>query len=191
MKWRSVSLFFLLPLFLSCENKSLPLQLHAANYGSYGVLRLKVASNDYVEQTGKPFPLYPGIPGIRGDLSGPSGFRFSPGGFPSGKQDVVWKLAKLKNCKRVVEASRSYSKQYPGIYTRKSGCEWQPIEGKVITKTIDFDELRQRPEFARHGKKHSGFIPGFISYYGSTIFFVFRDEELDVHLGSYVTNPMR
>ena len=174
---------FLMLSLCGCERQTL-YSVSAANYGEYGVVL-------------KHFPtrldglvnIRPGIPGVPADIYEKGYFRGYQHSVPD-QVEVVWQLAELRDCSRVREA-KSY---VPGAdpserYTRKSGCTFVPIEGKVFRKIIDLNAIMKTEAGRRAGKLAKPWWTLRRARYGLSIAFEFRDEELEVRALTYRTNP--
>lgn len=168
-----------------CEHKLL-YSVSVENYGELGVIlrnfptRLDGLAN-----------IHAGIPGVRADIYEKSYFRGHPDSVPS-EVEVVWQLAELEDCAGVREA-KSYA---PGAdpserYTRKLGCTFVPIEGKVFRKVVDLKEIMRTEAGQRAGKRAKPWWALSRARYGLSIAFEFRDEELEVRALTYRTNPWR
>ncbi len=154
-----------------------------ANYGNSGIIlrQLPVKFN-------RPVNIHPGIPGVRDDIYQKGPFKHYPDSLPD-QVEVVWQLAALEKCTGVREA-RSYA---PGAdpserYTRKTGCTFIPIPGKVFRKTIDLNALLKTPAGQRAGKRVEPWWSLSGSRYGLIIEFDFRDQQLKVDTYNFTTN---
>ncbi len=153
-----------------------------ANYGEKGVIL-------------KPFPVQydgitnirPGIPGVEADIFKKGYFKGYPNSLPE-KVEVVWQLAELKNCRDVVPSTSFVPHTTDTkVYTRKEGCEFVPIPGKVFRRVIDLDEVRNSSEAKNAGKRARDWWSSF-SRNGLIVEFEFRDEALSVDTAYFHTN---
>jgi hypothetical protein len=169
---------------VSCDAKNFLAKYTVGNYGEYGLLIHQIGPINFMEKYGKPSRDHPGIPGVRDDHV-PGGFGDQ---FPIGSQEIVWQLAELSECQRIREA-RSYDKRFSGNYTRKKGnCKWNPLP-TIYRQTIDFDQIRQSPEYQAATKFRWNVLDN--SKYGVQILFAFKDSEVTMHLNYFKTNPWK
>lgn len=154
-----------------------------ANYGKYGIT--------FVDYPGNYYPKYlgPGIPGVHGDFSSLNDFYGNRSELPDKPITIAWQLNELENCKDIRGPIASYDPIYPGKYTRKMGCEWKPILGKIYRKTIDIKKLAKESEATKHIGEREG---GFFSMTGKKVMLIsliFIDDTLDIHIGTHAGNP--
>lgn len=112
-------------------------------------------------------------------------FKGHPKDLPKGKHEITWQLAKLTNCVFEREIT-STDPKYPGKYMSRSQCTFEPVPGKVYSKVIDFDEVRQSSEYTQ-----TGWISGNLGRKTLWLAFVFKDEDLLLEIGNGTTNPWR
>jgi hypothetical protein len=150
----------------------------AVSYGEYGVILITPV-------TTRHHPIItPGIPGVGRDFRWMGQLEGYPHSLPD-EVEVVWQLADLTDCARVVSSTSLIKGDTDDhVYTRRSGCTVTPIEGKVFRKTVDLESIRNSPEGQKAGSYDGLRVLG-AGRFILGINFIFRDDQLEVrtHLG--------
>lgn len=104
---------------------------------------------------------------------------------PKGKHTIYWQLAELTDCAFEREIT-SIDPKYPGTYTSRSQCTFNPIKEKVYKKVIDFDEIRGSWAYTKTGMPTSNLGRNTL-----LLAFTFSDDKLDLGVSNGMSNPWK
>jgi hypothetical protein len=180
LRLAAVILLLVLPGTSGCSQFAY--NVHAVNYGDYGVILIAPLTTRHHRL------ITPGVPGVGQDFRWMGQLEGHPNSLPD-EVEVVWQLAELTDCSYEREA-KSQIKGGPDqrLYVRKNDCTVTPIEGKVFRKTVDLAAIRDSPEGQKAGT-YDGLRVLNAPRYILGIKLLFRDDQLEVETYLRKTNP--
>lgn len=189
------------------------------NYGQNGVIVLEMTHFEPFElvpykttqASGEEVLNDPRVPGLIGikrvvdlDPDIPSKYRNPAsafGRFPRygnslpDEVEIVWQLAELTECHRIVPVRSDETKQElealgykPAEHARKSDCTWHPLPDKIFRKKLDMAAVKASEAYRKTGTRNH-WIAG--SRYTLRLNLIFIEDQVKLEAANGATNPWR
>jgi hypothetical protein len=203
-------------LIATASPKKLPYVVDIANYGTSGILILKIGDevayrpHEYYVSLGVQTPIllgrYPSIPSLQRDQANAYGRFVGASNDLPDSVEIIWQLAALSDCK---DPSFVRDLRSNGIYPEwiredldfadslgiavdnlvdQDHCLWSPLSDKVFRRTVDLTAIRSSEAFKRTGQRNPDVTGG---RYTLHLLIYFNEDQVAVRASNRTTNPWK